>query len=257
MFSPTSSSSFLGVGSVLVCAPEGLPGRGIVSVFVGDGFDVRLVNGMQRTLEALRVEWIDALIILADPGSDVSPAALCRLVRHEPEVEQIAIVVVGSGFAPNEVVKILRSGADDCLTIDLGWDIIIARVKAVLRRCAWGRTVDSDAGDDGLRDDMIRIGEILIRPSRYGVYVSGKSVELTVTEFRVINLLASRPHQVFERDAILEAVYGHDADAEGRSIDSHIYTLRRKLGSAGRYIETVRSVGYRIVNGSNRDDVAK
>src|SRR5262249_20782096 len=125
--------------------------------------------------------------------------------------------------------------------------------------CSWARPTaeQDDEVTEETREELIRIGELLIRPSRYAAYVSGKPVDLTATEFRLLKLLASRPYHVFARDLIVDEVYGHDSDTSGRLIDSHIYTLRRALGVAGRYVETVRGVGYRMVNANRAVDTEK
>jgi two-component system phosphate regulon response regulator PhoB len=115
--------------------------------------------------------------------------------------------------------------------------VLVARVRAVLRR---KREVPAKA------DEPIRVREIEIHPGRHEVVVAGKSVRLTYTEFRILYLLARRPGWVFTRYQIVEAVRGEDYAVTDRAVDVQIVGLRKKLGAFGKYIETVRGVGYRF-----------
>ena len=95
--------------------------------------------------------------------------------------------------------------------------------------------------------DMIRIHDLIVNPGRHEVLVDGEQVSLTLTEFRVLHFLANKPGWVFTRSQIVEAVRGDGYPVTDRSVDVQIVGLRKKLGTAGRYIETVRGVGYRFV----------
>jgi len=119
--------------------------------------------------------------------------------------------------------------------------VLTARIRAVLRRGA--ETTDDDA--------TIHIEDLTIRPGRHQVSVAGAPVELTATEFRILLYLAKRPGWVFTRQQIVDAAQADDSFVSDRfvtdrSVDVHIVSLRRKLGSCGSYIETVRGVGYRL-----------
>lgn len=250
MISPTSSSSFLGVGSVLVVGSPGGAANDLIEALSSDGFEVAQAMAGYGALELLRAEWQDALLV-DDDLPDLPPAALCRLVRHEPEISRIPIIVIGTQPRPTEVVPVLRAGADEYLSIDDGVPVVLARLKSVLRRCSWGRagTSKATARDD---DQVIRIGQIQIRPARFEALVNGRRVDLTVSEFRILHLLAGRPNHVFRRDQVFQALHAGDTEATERSLDSHVYSLRRKLTPCESYIQTVRGVGYRIVNDAPR-----
>jgi len=119
--------------------------------------------------------------------------------------------------------------------------VLTARIRAVLRR-------GNEAEDDGA---TIHIKDLTIHPGRHQVFVKDKPVELTATEFRILLYLAKRPGWVFTRQQIVDAAQGDevfvsDRFVTDRSVDVHIVSLRRKLGSAGASIETVRGVGYRL-----------
>jgi len=118
----------------------------------------------------------------------------------------------------------------------------VARVRAVLRRIEPHPAGSSE--DDG--GQVIRIHEIEIDPGRHEVRSAGQRVELTATEFRILRLLAGKPGRVFSRQQILDRLHGDNYAITDRAVDVQVVGLRRKLGAAGKYIETVRGVGYRF-----------
>jgi two-component system phosphate regulon response regulator PhoB len=138
-----------------------------------------------------------------------------------------------------DIVTGLELGADDYVTKPFSRRVLLARVKAVLRRHA------DDAQPD--ESEVLRIHEIQINPGRHEVLIDGQPVSLTLTEFRVLHFLANRPGWVYTRSQIVEAVRGDGYPVTDRSVDVQIVGLRKKLGDAGKYIETVRGVGYRFV----------
>jgi two-component system phosphate regulon response regulator PhoB len=137
------------------------------------------------------------------------------------------------------VVTGLELGADDYVTKPFSPKILTARIRAVLRR-------KESAEQPEEASAVIRIDELVIHPGRNEVLVCGKPVELTFTEFRVLHFLASRPGWVFTRYQIVNAVRGDDYAVTDRAVDVQIVGLRKKLGPCGKYIETVRGVGYRF-----------
>jgi len=137
----------------------------------------------------------------------------------------------------SDIVAGLELGADDYVTKPFSPRILAARVKAVLRR----KLPDSSA-----TFEIVKIHNLIIHPGRREVLVDDKPVTLTFTEFGILNYLAQRPGWVFTRSQIVDQVKGSEYFVTDRSVDVQIVGLRRKLGSAGSYIETVRGVGYRF-----------
>jgi two-component system phosphate regulon response regulator PhoB len=136
-----------------------------------------------------------------------------------------------------DIVTGLELGADDYITKPFSPRVLIARVRTALRRKAI-------TPDD--HTDVVHIHNLEIHPGRRSVLVNGHPVDLTFTEFQVLHLLARRPGWVFTRSMIVDAVHGDDYPVTDRSVDVQIVGLRKKLGDCGKYIETVRGVGYRM-----------
>jgi two-component system phosphate regulon response regulator PhoB len=175
------------------------------------------------------------LLDLMLPGVD--GLDVCRALKRDRATDGIPIVMLTARSEESDIVVGLELGADDYVTKPFSPKVLAARVRAVLRR-----RERRPAPDDG----PLRIHDLTLHPGRHEVRVGSHPVELTATEFRLLRLLAGRPGWVFTRNQIVDAVRGEDYPVTDRSVDVHIVGLRRKLGPAGEYIETVRGVGYRF-----------
>ncbi|MBU2499430.1 MAG: response regulator transcription factor, partial [Proteobacteria bacterium] len=131
----------------------------------------------------------------------------------------------------------LELGAEDYVTKPFSLKVLVARIRAVLRRKGAEPTDDQSA---------LTVHDLVIHPGRHEVLVRGEPVDLTFSEFGILQFLARRPGWVFTRSQIVDAVRGDDYFVTDRAVDVQIVGLRRKLGRAGKYIETVRGVGYRF-----------
>ena len=175
------------------------------------------------------------LLDLMLPGMD--GLEVCRKLRAEPKTSAMTILMLTAKGEESDVVVGLELGADDYVTKPFSPKVLLARIRALLRRKA---VVPGDT------TSVIKVKDIVIHPGRREVLVKNKPAELTYTEFGILNLLARRPGWVFTRSQILDAARGENAIATDRAVDVQVVGLRRKLGSAGDNIETVRGVGYRF-----------
>jgi len=162
---------------------------------------------------------------------------VCRMLKHDPVTMKIPIIMLTAKGEEADIVTGLELGADDYMPKPFSPKIVIARVRNILRRK--GR-------DEVDAKSTIKHKDLVIHPGRHEVLAKGKAVELTFTEFRVLQFLARRPGWVYTRQQIVDAVRGEDYPVTDRSVDVQIVGLRRKLGTCGNYIETVRGVGYRF-----------
>jgi two-component system phosphate regulon response regulator PhoB len=150
---------------------------------------------------------------------------------------KIPIVMLTAKGEESDIVTGLELGAEDYITKPFSPKVLVARVRAVLRR-----EIKDAPGDE----EALTIHEITIHPGRHEVLVNDKPVQLTFTEFGILSFLVRRPGWVFTRNQIVDAVRGDDYYVTDRSVDVQIVGLRKKLGKAGKHIETVRGVGYRL-----------
>ena len=199
-------------------------------------------TGLKAKGFAEGAEFMEALafdtpeLILLDimlPGED--GLAILRKLKNSSKTKDIPVIMVTAKEAEFDKVKGLEGGADDYITKPFGMMEFVARVKAVLRRCA-RQSEERELHCKGLR----------VNVSRHEVSYQGEVKELTRKEFELLEYLMENKGLVMSRNQILCHVWGYDFDGETRTVDVHVRTLRQKLGEAGNLIETVRGVGYRI-----------
>lgn len=178
------------------------------------------------------------LILLDLMLPDRSGLDFCRRLKSNPTTAAVPIVMLTAKGEDADIVLGLEMGADDYITKPFSPRVLVARLHAVFRRL-------NEAAHRDAAEEKHSVGEIELHLGRHQAAVSGTPVALTATEFRVLETLMSRPGWVFTRRQIAEAIHGHDVVGD-RAIDVQIVGLRKKLGTAGRQIETVRGVGYRL-----------
>ncbi len=201
-----------------------------------EGYKVISVTSGEEALKQTRTRVPDLIILdLMLPGVD--GLDVCRQLKNDSRTAHIPIVMLTAKGEESDIVIGLELGADDYITKPFSPKVLLARVKAVLRR---------KKGEPIGETDVIKIGDLMIHPGRYEVMVKGKHVKLTSTEFRILHFMARRPGWVFTRYQIVDAARGEDVAVTDRSVDFHITSLRRKLGPCSDYIETVWGVGYRF-----------
>ena len=201
-----------------------------------EGYGVLCASTGEKGLACAREDLPDVIVLdLMLPGID--GLQVTRRLKEDSETKDIPIVMLTAKGEEADIVTGLELGADDYVTKPFSPRVLIARVRAVLRR-----RMKSPPEEDTL----LRIHDLVIHPGRREVLVDGKPVELTFTEFGILNFLVRRPGWFFTRGKIVDAVRGDDYYVTDRSVDVQIVGLRKKLGHAGKYIETVRGVGYRF-----------
>ena len=201
-----------------------------------EGHQVICTMTGEEALEITRTKAPDLLVLdLMLPG--INGLEVAKFLKNDPETREIPIVMLTAKGEESDIVAGLELGADDYVTKPFSPRILAARVKGVLRR-------NDAASADGC--DVVKIHNMVIHPGRREVRVDDTPVYLTYTEFGILNYLAQRPGWVFTRAQIVDRVKGTEYFVTDRSVDVQIVGLRRKLGSAGTYIETVRGVGYRF-----------
>ncbi|MBN1845532.1 MAG: response regulator transcription factor [Sedimentisphaerales bacterium] len=202
---------------------------------VREGYQVLRADTGEEGLAQAESQLPDLLILdLMLPG--LNGLEVCKRLKNQAATQDIPIIILSAKGEEADIVTGLELGADDYVTKPFGPKELIARVKAVLRRME----------APGEQAHVVRLHNIVIDPDRYEVTVSGEKRDLTVTEFGILYALARHPGRVFTRSQLVDAVHGDNYVVSDRAVDVQITGLRRKMGHSGKYIETVRGVGYRM-----------
>jgi DNA-binding response OmpR family regulator len=202
-----------------------------------EGLGVYTAGSGEEALQVLRAHQVDLVVLdLMLPG--INGLEVCRRMKASEAGARIPVLMLSARSDETDIVVGLELGADDYVTKPFVPKVLVARVRALLRRSRGEQTqVTADILNyDGLQVDL----------PRHRVTLDGEPLELTVTEFALLRLFITHPGWVFTRNQIIARVKGDDYPVTDRSVDVQVVGLRRKLGRLGERIETVRGVGYKI-----------
>lgn len=175
------------------------------------------------------------LIILDVMLPKMDGVEILSQLKVDAKTRKIPVIMATAKGEEYDKIKSLDLGADDYLVKPFGMMEMVSRIKAVLRRS----TPQTNA-------KVLSLGSLSVNPTEHTVMVQNSRIELTLKEYTLLCLLLENPGRVFTRDQLLTSIWGLEYDGETRTVDVHIRTLRQKLGDAGKMIETVRGVGYRL-----------
>ena len=201
------------------------------------GYDIRGFATAKEFYKALH-DFLPDLILLDIMLPDEDGLSILKKLRSDVKTKSLPIILVTAKTTEIDKVKGLDSGADDYMTKPFGVMELISRVKALLRRALAG------ASDASVYEFM----EIVMDVDKRLITVSGETCDLTYKEYELLKLFMANPGIVIKRERILEKIWGTDFEGESRTIDMHIKNLRQKLKTTGKYIKTIRNVGY-VLNG--------
>ncbi len=203
-----------------------------------EGHQVTAVDSADKAVTVLeRGEKIDLFIIdWMLPGS-MNGLEFTKKLRSHKSYTNSPVIMITALTQPDNIVSGLDAGADDYITKPFDLAVLQARVRVQLR----GLELSHKAGEDKLT-----FGKLLIEVSKCRVLVNKEEITLTSTEFKILLLLAQKPGHVFTRDQFISNIQGDNVFVTGRTIDTHIAGLRKKLGEEANVIETIRGIGYRF-----------
>ena len=200
--------------------------------FIAKGFG----DGDSFWMELATTDELPELVILDImlPGED--GVSLLTKIKASSRTKDIPVIMATAKSVEYDKIKSLDLGADDYLVKPFGMMEMVSRIKAVLRRCM------------PKKENKTKYVNVIIELNveEHTVLVDGKSVSLTYKEYEILKIFLMHPGMAYTRNQLLSEVWGIDSYGETRTVDMHIKTLRQKLGDGGRYITTVRNVGYKM-----------
>jgi two-component system, OmpR family, alkaline phosphatase synthesis response regulator PhoP len=200
-----------------------------------EGYQITRAQTGEQALRKMRDEPPDLVILdLMLPGID--GLDVCRQIKSDSRSSHVPVIILTAKGTEADVVSGLELGADDYVIKPFSMRVLLARVRAALRR----KKMPSD------ESAPLDFGDLVIYPARHAITVGASDVQLTAREFRILLQLARRPGWVYSREQIMDATQDSSAEYTGRAVDVHVMSLRKKLGRCGSHIETLRGVGYRF-----------
>ena len=210
-----------------------------------EGYQCSVVITGEDALEILDRDAID-LILLDVMLPKIDGFETCKRIRQQKELTNIPVIMLTARGEEIDRIVGFELGADDYMTKPFSPRELILRIRAVLRR---GRAVECGK-------DILKAGSIIIDIPRHIVKIDGVKIDLSPMEFKLLQTLVKRKGRVQSRDVLLNDVWGLSVEVTTRTVDTHIKLLRQKLGSCANIIETVRSIGYKIPDEENDDEMA-
>ncbi len=204
-----------------------------------EGYEVEVINDPLLIMGVAR-EFRPDLVILDIMMPELNGIQICRMLRSDPVMKEVPVIFLTARGEPDDRIKGLETGADDYICKPFNFKEIVLRMNVLFKRL----TPTEESGPAR----QLAIGRVIIDIEKHRLLVNGSPVDLTATEFRLLRLLMERKGRVQSRENLLVNVWNYEADIETRTVDTHIRRLREKLGPEADIIETVRGVGYRVVD---------
>ncbi len=205
------------------------------------GYAVEVLNNPTQSIARIRSFQPD-LVILDVMMPEITGIQICRMLRADPKTKTLPVVFLTARAEEADRVLGLEVGGDDYICKPFSVKELALRVQGLLRRLS--------PADEG-QPRRLEIGTIVLDSERHEVTIKGLPIELTATEFRLLRLLMERKGRVQTREHLLLNVWNYETEIETRTVDTHIRRLREKLGDQADLIETLRGVGYRMIDPQN------
>jgi len=200
-----------------------------------DGYRVISARDGVAGLDLVKKE-LPNLIILDLMLSEMDGLEVCRYIKQDDRIKNIPIIMLTAKSEESDIVVGLQLGADDYIIKPFSPKVLVARVKTILRRMIeWQKP-----------SEVRKINSLVIDMPRHKVTIANREIELTPIEFNILDFLSRYPGRAFSRDQIMDGAWKEGKFVVDRAVDVHMRALRKKLGKAGDFIETVRGVGYRF-----------
>jgi DNA-binding response OmpR family regulator len=204
------------------------------------GYEVHEVGNGEDAVRALSER--DYQLVVLDwmlPG--MSGLEITRWIRSREDFNVTPILMVTAKVEPEHIAAGLDAGADDYLPKPFDTLVLMARVNALMRRHHWlGQTKEP------AQTSVITVGALQLRPDQYEITLDGEKMDLTKSEYKLLECLMSHQGKVLSRESLIKEIQGDGVNVVGRTVDTHVFGLRKKLGPHSEMIETIRGIGYRV-----------
>ncbi len=192
------------------------------------GLIAKDIISVDKTFDLFLVDWM---------LPNLTGIEVCKFIRSDSSTKDIPIIMVTALTQAENIIEGLDAGADDYITKPFDMDILLARIRAQLRR-----------KEKPTNPDIIKVEDLSIDLGRCCVKILNDEINLTHTEFRILSLLATESGKVFTREQLIKTIIGEDVHVTNRTIDTHVAGLRKKLGSYSDVVRTIRGIGYRFID---------
>jgi two-component system phosphate regulon response regulator PhoB len=199
------------------------------------GFPTQVVSDGKSAKEVIESDNKYSLYLIDWMLPHFSGVELCRIIRNQPKTKNLPIMMITALTQPENIVAGLDAGADDYITKPFNMSILLARVRAQMRRPG-----------NLEKKDQLSFEDLHIDLKKCEVKVAGELLALTNTEYQLLCLLSAEPGHVFTREQLINKVQGENTFVSSRTVDTHIAGLRKKLMHRSHLIETIRGIGYRF-----------
>lgn len=203
-----------------------------------DGFEVEEVSDGEAAIQKLTNNEYN-IVLLDWMLPQMSGVEITKWMRGQEKLKQIPILMVTAKVDPEHVAAGLDAGADDYLPKPFDTLVLKARVNALMRRSQWLHASRESSKD-------IAIGALTLKPDEYEIHMEGDKLDLTKSEYKLLETLMSNQGKVLSRERLINEIQGSDVNVVGRTVDTHVFGLRKKLGPHADLIETIRGIGYRV-----------
>jgi two-component system phosphate regulon response regulator PhoB len=201
-----------------------------------EGYSTRCAETGSEALRLAAEQPIPDLVILDLMLPDISGTEVCRSLKGDEKTKKVPVLMLTAKGEEIDRVVGFEVGADDYVVKPFSVRELTLRIRAILRRTS---AVEEPP-------DVLEFGRLRVDPSAHRTWVDGEEVKLTALEFKLLTTMLQRRGRVQTREVLLTDVWGFSAEVTTRTVDTHVKRLRQKIGEAGRYIETLRGVGYRF-----------
>lgn len=204
-----------------------------------EGYEILQAPSGEAGLKAVQ-EKKPALVLLDVMLPGIDGLEVLRKIKADPSCRSTPVILASAKGEESDVVAGLELGADDYVTKPFSPRVLVARVRTALRRADTPETGKTE------QPDIVESGDLRLDSSRHELHVGGVPIDLSATEFAILERLARSPGRVFTRSQIIDGVHGRDYPVTDRSVDVQVLSIRKKLGNRSDLVETIRGVGYRF-----------